>query len=292
MLVGDTHGDFRNVKHKIDLAKQVGDIQRIVVLGDFGLWWGYEALHYIDGINDYAERNNIQVFAIPGNHENYKWWNAAVEGAPAKSQGWAYLRTNVLLSPRVHEFRWGNRQFVVAGGAVSIDKDYRLEYQRRKGKPIWSPDEQLSDEEVERVRQIGFELSGAGRPVDYLLTHDCSENTPWKNRLKPDHDSVIHRRRIDQVLKHLKPKHHFHGHMHEKYDWVNEYTYGYSAFANEPWTGPSTKTFGLECNSDTWSWGVLDLSEDKFTWGQTALAEKLDSQLEDPEKFFELDNNF
>src|SRR6478735_4062719 len=161
MLAGDTHGDFRNVKHKIDKAKELGDIQRIVVLGDFGLWWGYEALHYIDSINEYADRNNIQIFAIPGNHENYDWWNAAVQHAPAKSHGWAYLRTNVLLSPRVHEFRWGDRQFVVAGGAVSIDRDARLQYERVKGRRCFSPDEQLTDKEVESLRQMALGLHGA-----------------------------------------------------------------------------------------------------------------------------------
>ena len=44
LIAGDTHGDFQNVKHKIDMARKVGDIQRVVVLGDFrslvGPRWG------------------------------------------------------------------------------------------------------------------------------------------------------------------------------------------------------------------------------------------------------------
>lgn len=281
MLVGDTHGDPRNVTRKIDLAKQVGDIQRIVVLGDFGLWWGHEAIQFIETINDYAKANNVQIFALPGNHENYKWWNSVVENSPAKSKGWAYVATNVLLSPRVHDFVWGGRQFVVAGGAVSIDKAYRLEYQRHKGKQIWSPDEQLTDAEVDKLSQLRF---AQDQPVDYLLTHDCSNRTPWKNRLKPDIDSQVHRQRIDRVLQMMKPGMHFHGHMHEKYDWMN-------CVGEQGGELVYTQTFGLECNSDLWSWGILDLTANEFKWGHIALAEKLDAELETPEKFFELEDN-
>lgn len=275
MLAGDTHGDFRNVKHKIDLAKKIGDITRIVILGDFGLWWGYEGLEFIDQINDYAKANNVQIFAIPGNHENYQWWNSVIESAPAKSKGWAYLRTHVLLSPRVHDFKWGDKQFMVAGGAVSIDKAYRLEYEAKKGKRIWSPDEQLTDAEVEAIEKRYLNLDG---PVDYLLTHDCSNMTPWKSRLKPDFDSQIHRQRIDTVLRTVKPKFHFHGHMHERYDWVNR-------VGDDDWT----QTYGLECNSDLWSWGVLDLKTDEFKWGHLAMAEKLDSVTIQPTV---IDDNF
>lgn len=288
LIAGDTHGDARNVKQKIDFAKEVGDITRVVILGDFGLWWGLEGINFIDDINIYAKNRNVQIFAIPGNHENYTWWNSVIEGAPAKSKGWAYLRTHVLLSPRVHDFVWGGKQFFVAGGAVSIDKDYRIEYERKKGKKIWSPDEQLTDEEVEAIKATRF---AHGVPVDYLFTHDCSDMTDFKNRLKPDHDSVIHRQRIDTVIRTIKPKKHFHGHMHEKYDWVNDRVHGYSAFMDEPWDGPSTHTYGLECNSDDWSWGVLDTETDEFTWGVDLLNLK---PLHQPKSFddFEIDDDF
>lgn len=266
MLAGDTHGEFPNVKHKIDLAKKIGDIQRIVILGDFGLWWGFDAVKFLDEINDYAKAKNVQVFAIPGNHENYEWWESIIDNAPATSHGWAYVRTHVLLSPRVHEFRWNNKQFVVAGGAVSIDKDWREEYRRQKGKRIWSPREQLTDAEVEELEN--WTRGPNSRPVDYLLTHDCSDFTPWKSRIKPDIDSQIHRQRIDRVIRAVKPKYHFHGHMHERYEWLN--TQNTDAFGATPEV--EVMTYGLECNLDPDSWGVLDLVTDEFKWPRDLLA--------------------
>jgi predicted phosphodiesterase len=258
LIAGDTHGEAKNVKHKIFAAKTVGGVERIVILGDFGLWWGHDAIKYIEEINDSAKANNIQIFAIPGNHENYKWWNSIVENAPAHAHGWAYAASNVLLSPRVHDFYWGGRQFVVAGGAVSIDRQWREEYRRKKGKRIWSPDEQLTDEEVDKLLSLRF--ANDYMQVDYLLTHDCSDRTPWGGRLKPDIESLMHRKKIDKVLAGIKPNMHFHGHMHEKYDWMNPVYPDY---------GPDThwvQTYGLECNNDLESWGILDLDSNEFTW--------------------------
>ena len=257
LIAGDTHGDERNIQHKINMAVEFG-VQRIVVLGDFGLWWGHDGIEYLDYVNEAAKKVNRQVFAIPGNHENHEYWDALYEHGP-KSRGWAYIRSNLLIAPKVLDFTWGGKQFVVAGGAVSIDKDYRLEYERTKGKKIWSPNEQLTDEDVNDILATRF---AHGQKVDYLLTHDCSDATPWKHRLKPDADSQIHRQRIDKVLKAVKPAVHFHGHMHEKYDWQNR-------VGDDVWT----QTYGLECNRDIFSWGILDLETDEFKWSLDVINE-------------------
>lgn len=263
LMAGDTHGDPRNVFHKVDEAVKHG-VQRIVILGDFGLWWGYEAVQFLDVINDYATKHNRQIFAIPGNHENHEWWSSIIEAgrdSQQTSKGWVYVRTNVLLSPRTHTFVWGKKQFLVAGGAVSIDKDYREQYRREKGKRIWSPSEQLTDLEVEALRYEAAVRKG----VDYLLTHDCSDRTPWKHRLKPDLESQIHRQRIDKVLSLSRPKVHFHGHMHEMYNWVN--------LTKDEFSGEAVyvQTYGLECNRDLQSWGILDLDSDEFTFASNYL---------------------
>lgn len=264
MLVGDTHGDLCTIQRKMDTAKRVGGIQRLLVLGDFGLWWGHEGVAFLDSINQMAAERNLQVFAIGGNHECWELWDHIVKGAQeagATSHGWAYARTHVLLSPKVHKFRWGNRQFVVAGGAVSIDKKFRLEYEAQKGKKIWSPNEQLTDNDVDTIASWvrGEDVAGGIDKVDYLLTHDCSDKTPFYERLKPDHDSKIHRQRIDSVLKLTNPSMHFHGHMHTRYNWMN--------FVGErDGEAGYVQTYGLECNDDPDSWGVLDLATNEFVF--------------------------
>jgi hypothetical protein len=53
--------------------------------------------------------------------------------------------------------------------------------------------------------------------------------------LKNDPDSHIHRQKIDEVVHNTKAKIHFHGHMHDWYDYTNHY---------------GGKIYGLECNDD------------------------------------------
>src|SRR5690606_5383249 len=201
VIAGDTHGDLASVKQKVDAAVEHG-APRVLVLGDFGLWWGHEGIVFLDEVNKYAKENGRQVFAIPGNHENHEYWDALYEHGP-KSKGWAYVRSHLLISPKIHDFVWNNKQFVVAGGAVSIDKDYRLEYERDTGKKIWSSNEHLTDADVDDLLATRL---GNGAAVDYLLTHDCSNMTPWKSRLKPDFDSQVHRQRMDRILRGIEPR--------------------------------------------------------------------------------------
>lgn len=219
----------------------------------FGLWWGFEGIDFLDTINAKLKAANRQLFAIAGNHEHHDYWDALYKHGP-KSRGWAYARTHVLLAPKVLDFVWGGKQFVVAGGAVSIDKDYRLQYERDTGKRIWSKNEQLTDAQVDEILSTRF-AAKYGVKVDYLLTHDCSNMTPWKNSLQPDFESQVHRQRIDRVLRGIQPAAHFHGHMHTRYEWEN-------LTGDDHWT----RTYGLECDRDEDSWGILDLETDEFTF--------------------------
>ena len=269
LLVGDTHG----VKNDIwNACNEAGDrkIAHVVVLGDFGLWdHTAEGVAFLDACNEAAHVNNLSIYAIGGNHENWDHWETYAQMGLPRHKGFTMVRRRVLLSDKVNKWTWHNKQFVAAGGAVSIDKDWRLKRERgteenlyftgvrdSRGtgpRTLWWPNEQLTDEHVEEIKSWNIK-------ADYLFTHDCSDKTPFYNRLKPDLDSQIHRQRIDKVLRAVKPDMHFHGHMHTKYDWINTNTFRWEH---------GTQTYGLECNNDWWSWGVLDLETDKFTWRGT-----------------------
>ena len=90
----------------------------------------------------------------------------------------------------------------------------------------------MTDDELTKAHDLGH--------TDVLLTHDCPTYAPFKGRLKNDPDSHIHRQKIDRVVESTKAKVHFHGHMHDWYDYEN------------PWGG---KIYGLECNDDA-MWNV------------------------------------
>lgn len=244
LIVGDTHGNKADILPKIYKAGDHG-IQHVLVVGDFGLWTHFADGHeFLDEVNEAARINRLSVYAVGGNHENWDHWNWYVENNPT-SKGFALVRRRVLLAPKVHHWQWAGKTFVGAGGAVSIDKDWRKK-EERKPKTLWWPNEQLLDADVDAIKNLG--------KADYLISHDCSNYTAFHGRLKPDLDSQIHRQRIDEVLKSVQPSMHFHGHMHDKYDWVNEYS------------GGGARTIGLQAFQDPNSWGVLDVVENKWFW--------------------------
>jgi len=275
LIQGDSHGIKKDIIPTIYKAGEF-HIQHVVVTGDFGLWTHLaDGQEFLDEVNEAARINNLSVYAIGGNHENWDHWNWAIENLPT-SKGFAMIRRRVLLAPKVHEWRWAGKQFFAAGGAVSVDKDDRLARERgdvhamdemgRRPRATgprtqWWPNEQLTDSDVEKVKAI---MRRDLDHVDYLITHDCSDHTPWGHRLKPDLDSQIHRQRIDEVIAATKPVMHFHGHMHEQYDWVNSRSHGYYSPFDKGAFG--TRTLGLDAFGRFNSWGILDVEAGEWFW--------------------------
>lgn len=276
-IVGDMHGDTRDA---INALNEMGKrkITHVFQVGDFGLWTHMAGGHeFLDEVNAAAEGNGLTVFAVGGNHENWDHWNWFVENMPTH-KGFGMVRRRILLAPKIHHFTMANRRFAIAGGAVSIDKGYRLERERgyydkyvgkrvpgTGSKTLFWPNEELTDKDVMIIRTTFPK-------ADILLTHDCSNYTSFRNRLKPDPDSERHRRRVDEVLRAVEPKVHFHGHMHEKYEWDNYQVHGGSVFDDSD-DAVVTRTYGLEANPRAMShhsvgdwWGVLDTDTLEFAF--------------------------
>lgn len=252
LILGDVHGDTHAVINVINKSKHI-DYSKIVQVGDFGLWDHLEkGVKFLDDINVTLSHFGRTLYAIGGNHENWDHWNWYVNHLPKDEDGFAILRRHVRLAPRIHRWYWGDgvqmRKFQGAAGAASIDKAMRLA-EMRNGRPAsWWWQEMLTDEEVASVPAV---------PADYLITHDCSNATPWGFQLVPDPDSQIHRQKIDTILKKVQPKMHFHGHMHHKYEWMNR-------IDGDKWV----ETFGLDCNGTLNSWGVLDTVTNQFAFNR------------------------
>lgn len=273
LIAGDTHGEIRHIAYKARIAQQLG-CDRMIIVGDFGMWPGHDGVRFLDAVNMVAHEYNMFVFALPGNHEDHDQWDKWLSMGMPTSSGFTYIRDRLLISPKVHTWKWGQRRFAICGGAVSIDKSMRTE-----GKSWWK-NETFSEDNLISVMKY------KGPPVDYLFTHDCSDHTKWRNRLKPDFESQLNRQRIDKAIATLKPRMHFHGHMHDRYDWINTRSHGLrdTAFGldESEWNGASTHTYGLECNSSPDSWVILDtgeftkkgelIHEDKVYWPDKAFA--------------------
>ena len=252
MIAGDWHG---NAEHANTVIKKAGarKIKHLFVVGDCGLWSGLEGIVFLDSVNRAALDARLSVFFVPGNHDNYDILEHYQKHAPTH-KGFYYLRERLLMCGKVNSFKLDRKRFLVAGGAVSIDKEWRIANERHGERNLWWPQEQLTDEEESKLLSMG--------EFDYMLSHDCSNHTTWKNRLKPDLDSEAHRQRIDRVIASAKPKVHFHGHMHEFYDWENTASHGF--YSPDEEGAIVTQTYGLACDGMPYSAGIFDTETAEF----------------------------
>lgn len=247
MVLGDTHGNTIEALRAVKSAAAL-NLPVIMQCGDFGLWPGKGGMDYLDLLNAELLTQDIVLVWVDGNHEDFDQLDRLVAHNPKNQWGQTFIRSNILYSPRGCKWKMEGKMWMTVGGAVSIDKAYR------KQGVSWWPQEQLTDEQLDKI--VAHHEASPG-PVDYLFTHDCPTNAPFRGRWKNDMESLIHRERMDKLGKTIKPKLWFHGHMHTRFD-------GYEFPAYEP----TTKVYGLECDGMYDNWGVLDTETDEFTWGE------------------------
>lgn len=254
MVAGDWHGNTVWADNTVKIAHKYG-ARKIVQCGDFGIWTHDEDGHtYLDTLNHTARTLGVKIYFVGGNHENWDhldWWE---KNNPRTYQGHVIVRSHIFYIVSGTRWMWNDKWFMGVGGAVSIDREYRLKRERSyktgpRPRTLWWPQEQLSDEVLYKIE------NGPRRKTDYLFTHDCPTNAPFQFRLKNDPESQMHRQKMDRLGRAVKPDKWFHGHMHDKYD-----AYRFPMYESH------SLVYGMRCDGCPDNWGILNTSDNTFTW--------------------------
>jgi hypothetical protein len=136
LLIGDTHGNIDWLRDVIYPTALAVNAQKAVVVGDFGYWEHTSSgVSFLNACDALAASAGIPLYWLHGNHDK---WSLAVEqyGHQRDSEGFVYIRRNVLYIPQGHAWTWDDKSFRAFGGAYSVDKGYRLrmetlEYEKR-----------------------------------------------------------------------------------------------------------------------------------------------------------------
>jgi len=106
---------------------------------------------------------------VDGNHED----SARLDAHPIDEDGRRRLSDHVWHLPRGFRWQWGDSTWVAVGGAVSVDKQYRIE-----GK-TWFAAEELTSEEADLIIAAG--------PADIVVAHDAPLGVPFlRGELRQD----------------------------------------------------------------------------------------------------------
>ena len=169
-LTGDTHADFMDL---LDDSLRFGFTQHdlLIILGDVGI-------NYFGDSRDQLHKEMLAmtqatVLCIHGNHEMRPTSPdvAALYHPIQWMGGLAYVEDTyprIIMAADGARYCINGRDFLVIGGAYSVDKPQRLQCGYR-----WFPDEQLTPKEMDAIR---WKVQEHGNQEDVILAHTCPYN--------------------------------------------------------------------------------------------------------------------
>lgn len=257
-FIGDTHGNDWVVQVALDNFRKEG-ITDIVQVGDFGFWPGKPGQQFLAQVNTHLAKNGQILYVTPGNHEDYTF----LKYLHTREDGWQEAREHILVAPRGHRWEWDGVSFVSLGGAPSVDRGWRLDFQRKQGHPVWWKEEDITREDMDRTIEGGY--------ADVMIAHDAPFGVPAIERGIQGNPNNFRqedleyadegRNKMREVVDVVRPKLFFHGHYHWKVDDKLE------IFNEDTGLDDVVHILGLAADGTPMSWGRLDLDTLKFRWG-------------------------
>lgn len=212
-------------------------------LGDFGIWPGEGGARYLAEVSACAQRHDVRVDFIEGNHEDYTQLDNWLDGDD-HNDGSIAVAPNVHWWPRGSVTEWYGRRIGFFGGAVSVDRQRRWPY------VSWWPQEEITDIDVDTMLDNTNRFGGT---LDVLFSHDTTNyihlpsSGVWPSEVI--RDAVKSRDRIDEVIRETHPHLVVHGHWHMRYR------------ATVDVEGHSVHVEGLGCEHPSLAVAVLDLND-------------------------------
>jgi hypothetical protein len=211
VFAGDWHGNGPWAADMIRSAKNNGaDV--IVQAGDTGFKFDHNFMRHLRRALTETE---IELYFVDGNHDEHpqlfnKWkLDENGFGIPRFTNPVEVNRIHYV--PRGHRWDWNGKTFMGLGGAVSVDRQWRVQGDS------WWPEEQITPRQFEYAMRPG--------KVDVMVCHDICDSAELPNLRKssgwPEDvlaESAEHRKIIQQVVDQVQPELFVHGHFHVRYD--------------------------------------------------------------------------
>lgn len=201
-IIGDIHGAFGRFRDVVR-NNNLEDCY-IICVGDLGIGFQHPAkgeIHQCKKQNIFFQERNIHFYSIRGNHDDPDYFNGSSR----------IQLSNFNLLPDYHFEEINGEKFLFVGGAVSIDRQFRV-----LNRSYWTDEEFVLKPELVKECDVLITHSAPtwNGPFDKEgLAGWCLRDTKlWDDCYK---ERIAH----DQLIKLCKPKNHYCGHFHA-YHWV------------------------------------------------------------------------
>lgn len=200
-IVGDIHGNFSELVWRIKEKYKITDTT-FILAGDCGIGFddSLKDLYIRKRIGKRLEDTRNTLLCIRGNHDDPGFFK---EGSLID---FPHIKT----LPDYTHLTWKDHKILVLGGGVSVDKEWRLEEEKKTGKPCWW--------EGERIQKTPELLSGR---EDIVISHMAplcigpvllrEDNIPYDTWAADKSD----REYLSTVLKETRPSKWIFGHYHK-----------------------------------------------------------------------------
>lgn len=197
-ITGDTHGDVDYKKLLFLKEKKLSYDDYLIICGDVAICWSEEDFPYFKKLY-----NDIRctIIFVDGNHENFEMLNnmPLVEYKGALMH---QIDEHIFHVLRGEVMTLENKTFLCIGGAVSIDKMYRIPY------VSWWPEEEITYHDIDNALS---NLEKVNNKVDFVITHCCDTPTVLH---KFGFTKDICTDQLNFIDKVVDYKHWFFGHYH------------------------------------------------------------------------------
>lgn len=217
LVVGDVHGDTKNLTDAVELGLDLG-VSAVVQVGDF--WLADASWSRLNPLESQfmwtAHDSPLPIVVIDGNHEVWPalgpYARTAAARAAFASRRPLHLGGSIWWAWRGSVWSWGGRAFGALGGAVSPDRHNPAARGYR-----WD-DEETTDADLARLI-ANVETDFGGR-LDVLFTHDAPaqvrglkagmSGVPWGIQQAAKQARAL----LGEAVERTRPALVLHGHWH------------------------------------------------------------------------------
>lgn len=207
IFCGDLHGKWGELIWKLTSKLDIHNAS-VIIAGDIGMGFDNSFLYDYQKYEKRLIKNNICIYCVRGNHDNPDFFNG--------DKRVEYSRDRVKFLQDYVPIEICGKRILPIGGAISIDKEWRLEDMKKHPKKIsWWENEDI----------IRIDLKKIPTDIDIIVSHESplSFEPIFLNDSNLDKsllESILSSRRyLDSILFEIgdKPTRWYYGHHHETY---------------------------------------------------------------------------
>lgn len=196
-LIGDIHGQFSKMMDQVDKF----DLKNcyLICVGDLGLGFRMSDTQCCILMNQFFRERNIKFYSIRGNHDDPLYFKGR----------WRVNHSHFELIEDYTLMELNGEKFLFVGGAVSIDRRYRLE-----GQSYWI--DEIFKLEMDKIKECDVIVTHSGPTWNGPFEKGGIQGWCDKDPTLWD-ECVKERKEHDILIKESKAEYHYCGHFHAYY---------------------------------------------------------------------------